>query len=101
MSGRLALDFEAWLDHAQWWEAEATRVRERMGADDAAIADAFGAFGRIGASTVGAAYAAALRERHAAGDRMGAYAESVGTNIRRELQSYADTERQNQQTLNT
>jgi len=101
MSGRLALDFQAWQDHAQWWEAEGTRVREQMSLDDATIDEAAGAFGRIGASTVGTAYAAALRERRAAGDRLGAYAESVAAHIRRDLQSYADAERVNQQTLSS
>lgn len=101
MSGRLALDFQAWDDQARWWEAEGTRMRERMSVDEAAIAEAAGAFGRIGASTVGAAYADALRERRAAGGRLGAYAESVAAQIRRDLQSYADAERENQQALNT
>jgi hypothetical protein len=101
MSDRLALDFAAWEDHAAWWEAEGGRACERLGVDDATIADAVTAFGKIGSSTVGAAYAQALRERNAAGQRLGAYAEAVAAHIRRDLSGYADTERQNQQALKT
>ena len=101
MGDRLALDFEAWEDHARLWEAEGAQVRQRLVVDDATLVQAAGQFGRIGASTVGSAYAAALAERHAAGDRLGAYAESVAAHIRRDLQTYADTERENQQSLGT
>ena len=101
MSGRLALGVAAWEGHAAWWQSEDARARERLGVYDATIADAATAFGKIGSSTVGAAYAAALRERRPAGQRLGAYAEPVAAHIPRDLQSYADTERENQQALNT
>jgi Arc/MetJ family transcription regulator len=77
------------------------RPRERMGVDDETIAQATHAFGKIGSSTVGAAYAGTLRERRAAGERLGTYAETVAAHIRRNLQTYADAEHEGQQALST
>ena len=101
MSGRLALDFDAWHEHANWWEGEAANARERMGVDDATIEQAMHAFGKIGSSTVGAAYAAVLAERRAAGERLGAYAQNVATHIRANLQTYGDREDDNQRLMST
>ena len=99
MSGGLALDFAAWEDHARWWETESAQVRARLGVDDDTLAAAPHVFGRIGTSTVGAAYATTLAERRAAGERLATYAENVAAHIRRDLQTYADTEAENQQAL--
>jgi hypothetical protein len=101
MSGRLTVDFGLWDDHAKWWEGEAANARERMGVDDATIEQAMHAFGKIGSSTVGAAYAAVLAERRAAGERLGAYAQNVATHIRANLQTYRDREDDNQRLMST
>jgi Arc/MetJ family transcription regulator len=99
--GELSIDLPAWEDHAGWWEQEAERARERMHVDDDTIAEARQAFGKIGSSTVGAAYASALEARRAAGYRLGAYAESVAAHIRRDLQTYAEGEADGARTLST
>lgn len=101
MSGRLELDFDAWEDHAKWWDDESERARQRMSVDDDTIEAAIHAFGKIGSSTVGAAYAAVLRERRAAGERLGGYARDVAGHIRRNLQTYADTEYDSQRLLSS
>ena len=67
--GDLALDYAAWEEHAGWWDQEAGAARERMDVDEATIAAAHQAFGKIGSSTVGASYAAALEARRALGLR--------------------------------
>ena len=97
----VSIDFSAWEDHAGWWVQEAERARERVNVDDDTIAQARQAFGKIGSSTIGAAYASALEARRAAGYRLGAYAESVATNIRRDLQTYAEGEADSARTLST
>lgn len=97
--GDLGLDFAAWDEHAGWWEQEAAAARDRMDVDDATIAAARQAFGKIGSSTVGASYAAVLEARRALGHRMGAYAENVAAHIRRDLQTYADGESAGARTL--
>lgn len=99
--GELSIDQSAWQDHADWWDQEATRARERMHVDDDTIAAARQAFGRIGSSTIGAAYASALEARRAAGYRLGAYADAVADHIRRDLQTYADVEAEAARTLST
>jgi hypothetical protein len=99
--GELSIDPSAWEDHADWWAQEAERARERMHVDDDTIAQARQAFGKIGSSTVGAAYASALEARRAAGYRLGAYAEAVATHIRRDLQTYAEGEADSARTLST
>jgi hypothetical protein len=101
MSGRLALDLDAWNEHADWWEGEAAAARQRMNVDDATIEQARHAFGKIGSSTVGAAYAAVLAERRAAGERLGDYAERVAAHIRSNLATYADTEHDSQRLLSS
>jgi hypothetical protein len=97
----VSIDFSAWEDHAGWWEQEAQQARERMHVDDDTIAAARQAFGKIGSSTVGAAYASALEARRAAGYRLGGYAESVAAHIRRDLQTYAEGEADSARTLST
>ena len=92
MSADLSVDYAAWEQYAGWWDQEASAARERMNVDDETIAAARQLFGKIGSSTVGAAYASTLEARRAAGQRMGAYADSVAGHIRRDLQTYADGE---------
>ncbi len=59
------------------------------------------AFGKIGSSTVGQAYADTLAARHELGQRLAANAQAVANHIRSNLQTYADQEHENQQTLRT
>lgn len=99
--GDLALDYAAWEEHAGWWDTEAAAARERMNVDDATLAAAQQAFGKIGASTVGASYAAALEARRALGHRLGAYAENVAAHIRRDLQTYAEGDAAGARTLSS
>jgi hypothetical protein len=97
----LSIDLPAWEDHAGWWEQEAERARERLYVDDDTIAQARQAFGKIGTSTVGAAYASALEARRAAGYRLGGYAAEVAAHIRRDLQTYAEGDAEAARTLST
>ena len=97
----VSIDFSAWQDQADWWQQEAERAREHMHVDDDAIAAARQAFGKIGSSTVGAAYASALEARRAAGLRLGSYADGVAAHIRRDLQTYAEGEADGARTLST
>jgi hypothetical protein len=92
MAGRLTVDFEAWDDHASWWENESEAARRRMSIDDDTLESARHSFGKIGSSTVGEAYAATLAARRELGERLGGCAQSVATHIRRDLQTYADQE---------
>ena len=97
----LSVDFSAWEDNARWWEDEGLRARERMHVDDETLAQSQQAFGKIGASSVGAAYAGALEARRALGERLGACAESVAAHIRRDLQTYAAGEEEARRSLST
>jgi hypothetical protein len=101
MADRLAVDFDAWDDHASWWESESEAARQRMAADPDTLESARHAFGKIGSSTVGAAYASTLAARHELGERLGANAQAVASHIRRDLRTYADQEHENQQALRT
>ena len=101
MADRLAVDFEAWDDHASWWEGESEAARQRMAVDPDILASARHAFGKIGSSTVGAAYASTLAARPELGPRRGANARAIASHIRRDLQTYADQEDENQQALRT
>jgi hypothetical protein len=96
---RLTVDFDAWQDHAAWWDGEAEAARARMYVDDADIEAARHAFGKIGTSTVGAAYAETLQARRDCGQRLGDTAASIAANIRRDLQTYADQESENARML--
>ena len=101
MASRLTVDFEAWEDHASWWDNESEAARQRMAADPDTLEAARHAFGKIGSSTVGEAYASTLAARHDLGQRLAATAQAVANHIRRDLQTYADQEDENQQTLRT
>lgn len=101
MANRLTVDFEAWEEHASWWDNESEAARQRMAVDPDTLESARHAFGKIGSSTVGAAYAATLAARHDLGERLAANAQAVASHIRRDLQTYADQEHENQQTLRT
>ena len=99
MANRLSVDFEAWEDHASWWDGESEAARQRMAVDPETLESARHAFGKIGSSTVGAAYASTLAARHDLGERLAANAQAVASHIRRDLQTYADQEHENQQML--
>jgi hypothetical protein len=58
-----------------------------------------GAFGKLGSSTVGAALADTLRERHAAGQRQGDYAQGVEAHIRSSLDDFRGAEADNTRPL--
>ena len=92
------VNFSAWEDHAAWWEAEAPRVRERFGVNDATLEDAERMFGKIG-SSVGQAYQQALAARRDLGESLGRYAQNVAAHIRSDLGRYADTEQDNRRLL--
>jgi hypothetical protein len=93
------IDFGAWEEHAGWWDAEAEQARQRLSVDTATLAQARTAFGKIGSSTVGAALADTLQERHAAGQPLGDYAQGVAGHIRSSLDAYRGAERDNKQRL--
>ncbi|MCG7594772.1 type VII secretion target [Mycobacterium sp. PSTR-4-N] len=99
MADRLVVDVEAWQDHASWWDQESEAARERLAVDPATLETAQQAFGKIGSSTVGAAYAATLAARDELGQRMSANAQAVAAHIRLSVQTYVDQERDNQQML--
>ncbi|ORA24146.1 type VII secretion target [Mycobacterium aquaticum] len=101
MSKSLHLDTDEWNNHAAWWDSEADAARERLHVDDDTITEAKGAFGRLGSSSIGQEYAAALKARSEAGDRFSAFASGVASHIRRDLQSYSDTEDANSKALST
>ncbi|MGY4646618.1 hypothetical protein [Mycobacterium sp. URHB0021] len=101
MADRLTVDFEAWDDHASWWENEGQAALQRMAVDSDTLESARHAFGKIGSSTVGEAYATTLAARHELGQRLAANAQAVASHIRRDLQTYADQEHENQQALRT
>jgi hypothetical protein len=99
MGQSVTIDDDAWEDHAQWWDAEADQARQRLAVDDATLAQARSAFGKIGSSTVGAALAETLLARHEAGQRLGDYAQGVAGHIRGNLNDYCDTEQGNARRL--
>ena len=101
MANQLRVDFDAWEEHASWWDNESAEAVRRMAADPETLESARHAFGRIGSSTVGQAYADALAARHDLGQRLAASAQAVANHIRTNLQTYADQEHENQQTLRT
>lgn len=102
MSGNdMMLDFDAWEQHASWWDAEGPRVRERLDVDPDTLTRARSMFGKIGSSTVGAALQDVLQARAEAGRSLGQYCEGVAGHIRSNLNSYRDSEDDNQRTLST
>lgn len=101
MANQLRVDFDAWEDHASWWDNESAEAARRMATDPDTLEAARHAFGKIGSSTVGQAYADTLAARHDLGQRLAVNAQAVANHIRSNLQTYADQEHQNQQTLRT
>lgn len=101
MSDRVEIDIDEWNEHAQWWDGESPRVRAQLAVTPEALDQAGSMFGKIGSSTVGAAFQELLRARAQAGDSLGRYCEGVAGQIRASLATYADAEDANQQTLRT
>ena len=102
MSGNdVVLDFDEWEQHARWWDTEGPRVREQLSVDPDTLVRARSMFGKIGSSTVGAALQDVLQARAEAGQSLGRYCEGVAGHIRSSLDSYRDTEGDNQRTLST
>ena len=96
----VALDFDEWHQHAQWWDQEAPRVRERLSVDPG-TADSVGQrFGDIGWE-VRQALNETLQARADAGRSLGQYCEGVAGRIRSSLTSYQQTEDASQQSLQT
>lgn len=101
MSRSLDIDFDEWEAHAQSWDTEADAARDRLHVDDTAIEEAKKSFGKIGTSSVGQEYAAALQARRDLGVRFGSYANGVAGHIRRDLATYGDAEAANSRALST
>jgi hypothetical protein len=101
MAGGVDLNPDEWHEHANWWESEAGNVRRQLCVDDQKLEQAGKMFGPLGESTVGPALQEVLRAQHAAGERLVAQAQGVADHIRRNLQSYADAEGENQRILTT
>lgn len=101
MADMVMLDFDEWHEHAQWWDAEAPRVREQLNVDPDTVARARSMFGKIGSSTVGAALQEVLQARAEAGQSLGQYCETVAGRIRGSLDAYRETEQLTQRRLST
>ena len=101
MAENVVLDVQAWEEHAQWWDGEAQRVRQKYAADQAKLAHAGSAFGKIGSSTVGLAMQDTLLARHQAGQDLGAYAAGVADHIRANVRAYVEAEEANRRALST
>ena len=99
MGEQVRIDTDAWETHAAWWDAEGPAARARLAVDEDTLEAARNGFGRIGSTTAGAAYADALSARHAAGQRLGEYAEGVAAHIRRSVADYRAAETTNTRTL--
>jgi Arc/MetJ family transcription regulator len=99
VADNLQFNADPWHDHADWWEAEAPRVREELSVDEATLAQAGKMFGPIGSSSVGAALQEALQARAARGEQLGAYAQGVADHIRRNVADYTDQEEANRRSL--
>ncbi|MEE6140646.1 type VII secretion target [Mycobacterium sp. 050128] len=94
------LDFDEWDQHAQWWDQEAPRVRERLTVDPGTAESMGQRFGDIGWE-VRQALNETLQARSAAGHSLGHYCEGVAGHIRSNISSYQQTEETSQQTLQT
>lgn len=101
MTTEVKLDVAEWHEHAQWWNSEAPRVREQFSVTPEALTEARSMFGKIGSSTVGAAYQDLLQARAAAGHAMGTYCEGVSGRIHSSLASYTEAEESSQRALRT
>jgi hypothetical protein len=95
------INFDEWESHAQSWDREADAARDRLHVDDTAIEEAKKSFGKIGTSSIGQEYAAALQARRELGLRFGSYANGVAGHIRRDLETYGDTEAASSRALST
>ncbi|MGE2817920.1 type VII secretion target [Mycobacterium heidelbergense] len=94
------LNFDEWDQHAQWWDQEAPRVRERLSVDPGTAQSVGQSFGDIGWE-VRQALHETLQARTAAGHSLGQYCEGVAGHIRSSLGSYQQTEGDSQQILQT
>ena len=94
------LDFDEWDQHAQWWDQEAPRVRERLSVDPGTAASVGQRFGDIGWE-VREALNETLQARSEAGRSLGQYCEGVAGRIRSSIASYQQTEEDSQQILQT
>ena len=94
------LDFDAWNQHAQWWDQEAPRVRERLTVDPGRAQSVGHRFGDIGWE-VRQALIETLQARSEAGQSLGQYCEGVAGHIRSSLAAYQQTEGDSQQILQT
>ena len=94
------LDFDAWNQHAQWWDQEAPRVRERLAVDPGTAQSVGQRFGDIGWE-VRQALNETLQARSEAGQSLGQFCEGVAGHIRSSLASYQQTEGDSQQILQT
>ena len=94
------LDFDEWDQHAQWWDQEAPRVRDRLTVDPATAESVGHSFGDIGWE-VSQALNETLQARSEAGRSLGQYCEGVAGHIRSSLASYQQTEGDSQQILQT
>jgi hypothetical protein len=101
VANSVAVNFDEWDQHAQWWEREAPRVREMLDASPETLERARSMFGEIGSSTVGAALQEVLQARAQAGDALGRSCEEVAGYIRSSVATYRDAEEHNQRTLST
>lgn len=101
MAKDLSVDPDAWEDHARWWDGESRRAAEAMDVSEETLAAARGTFGKLGASTVGAAYAEVLQARREAGQRLSEYAAGVAAHIRSDVQSYVDVDADAAKTLSS
>ncbi len=96
----VTLDFDEWDQHAQWWDQEAPRVRERLSVDPGTAASVGQRFGDIGWE-VREALNETLQARSEAGRSLGQYCEGVAGRIRSSIASYQQTEEDSQQNLQT
>lgn len=94
------LDFDEWDQHAQWWDEEAPRVRDRLSVDPGTAQNVGQRFGDIGWE-VRQALNETLAARSQAGRSLGQYCEGVAGHIRSSIASYQQTEQGSQQTLQT
>jgi len=94
------LDFDEWDQHAQWWDQEAPRVRERLSVDPGTAASVGQRFGDIGWE-VREALNETLQARSEAGRSLGQCCEGVAGRIRSSIASYQQTEEDSQQILQT
>lgn len=94
------LDFDEWDQHAQWWDQEAPRVRERLSVAPGTAQSVGQRFGDIGWE-VRHALNETLQARSEAGRSLGQYCEGVAGHIRSSVASYQQTEQDSQQILQT